>query len=165
VALVFNLARRQAAPEAPVANPTAPIVAPVEADPAAPPMVQPIAPPTEVHTVATPPALAATLLAAELRARQVREACVSIDGAALPAAEFAALETPSTVLHNPGDCVGQSAIPLAIDVRAWTTDGSGAGTVEVATTRRDADGGSTTEVRETTVAREGAEWRVLDPGL
>lgn len=164
VALVFNLARRQATPEAPAAVP-APVSAPADPEPAAPPMIQPIAPPAERHTVETPPALAATLLAAELRTQQVREACVSADGAPLPAAELAALESPSTVLHNPDACAGTSAIPLAFDVRAWTTDGSGTGTVEVATTRRDADGEPTTEVRELTVAREGVAWRVLDPGI
>jgi len=167
VALVFNLARRQAAPEAPVATaPTAPtaVATPAETEPAAPPMIQPVAPPAERHTVDTPPALAATLLAAELRAQQVREACVSVDGAALPAAELAALESPSIVLHNPDACAGNAAIPLAFDVRAWTTDGSGTGTVEVATTRRDAEGEATTEVRELTVAREGVAWRMLDPG-
>lgn len=165
IALVFNVMRRQPAPEAPVATPAVP-TAPVDATPTpSAPVVQPIAPPSEAHTIATPPALAATLLAAELRAQQVREACVSVDGAALPASELAALESPSTVLHNPDACAGEDGIPLAFDVSAWTTDGSGTGTVELATTRRGADGTPATEARELTVAREGVEWRVLDSGV
>ena len=61
-------------------------------------------------------------------------------------------------------CSGQGDIPLAVDVRGYTTDGSGTGTVEVATTTRDADGVATTEVNEFTVAREGKQWRVLESG-
>ena len=84
--------------------------------------------------------------------------------APLPAAEFAALEQPSLVLHNPDACTGGQGIPT-FDVRAWTTDGSGTGTVELATIRHGADGEATAEVREVTVAREGTQWRVLDPGI
>jgi len=87
-----------------------------------------------------------------------------VDSRPLPAVEFAALEQPSIVLHDPDACAGGQGIPLAFDVRAWTTDGSGNGTVEVATTRRDADGVATTEVRELTVARDGTQWRVVDAG-
>jgi hypothetical protein len=163
VVLVFNAVRRQGgAPTAPPAVPTT--TAPAGESLAPPPLIQPITGPTPRHTIETPPALAATLLAAELRAQRVREACVSVDGAPLPAAEFAALEQPSIVLHNPDACAGEQGIPLAFDVRAWTTDGSGTGTVELATIRRDAGGEATAEVRELTVAREGTQWRVLDPG-
>ena len=160
VVLVFNAMRQSSPPPPPTA----------EASPAAPAAsepriaIQPVAPPSERHTIETPPALGAMLIAAELRAQGAREACVSVDGRPLPAVEFAALEQPSIVLHDPDACAGAQGIPLAFDVRAWTTDGSGNGTVEVATTRRDADGVATTEVRELTVARDGTQWRVVDAG-
>ena len=164
VLLVFK-AMQQSAPRPTAPQPAAP--APVaNAEPAAAPApiaIQPIAPPTERHTIETPPALGAMLLAAELRARRPREACVGIDGTALAAAERAALEA-AMPLHDPDACSGQGDIPLAIDVRGYTTDGSGTGTVEVATTTRDADGVATTEVNEFTVAREGTQWRVLESG-
>ena len=62
---------------------------------------------------------------------------------------------------RPAACVASEAIPLAIDVRRYTTDGSGTGTVEVATTTRAGDGTVATETRDLAVARTGTEWRVL----
>ena len=159
VVLVFN-AVRQSSPPPPTAE--ARPAASVAAEPRI--AIQPVAPPSERHTIETPPALGALLIDAELRAHGAREACVSVDGKPLPAAEVAVLEQPSIVLHDPDACAGAQGVPLAFDVRAWTTDGSGTGTVEVATTRRGTDGTATTDVREFTVARDGTQWRVLDVG-
>ena len=155
VVLVFN-AVRQSSPPPPAVE--ARPAAPVAAEPRI--AIQPVAPPSERHTIETPPALGAMLIAAELRAQGVREACVAIDGKPLPASERNALSSTAT-LHDPVDCMASDTIPLAIDARRYTTDGSGTGTVEVATTSRASDGTVAKETRELTVARTGTEWQVL----
>lgn len=156
VVLVFN-AVRQSTPPAPAAT-TVRATAPTAPAPRV--AIQPVAPPSERHTVETPPALGAMLLAAELRARSPGEACVAIDGKPLAPAERASLPAVATV-HDPEACVASQAIPVAIDVRRYTTDGSGTGTVEVATTTRDGNGKPATEVRELAVARTGNDWRLV----
>ncbi|WP_132999133.1 putative signal transducing protein [Luteimonas arsenica] len=105
--------------------------------------------PTEAFVVATPPALAATLLRDELAAAGTRRGCLAIDGADPNPALLQALAAEGL------DVAPASACPegaLALSVAAWTTDGSGSGTVQLAVGDADA--------REVAARREGRDWRL-----
>jgi hypothetical protein len=158
IALVFNLMRQPSPAPALV---TAPGTGTLPADTSTPERpILPVAPSTTRYTIETPPALAAILLAAELRTDPPGHACASIDGAALASDRLP--ELPTT-LHPPQACEGGLPDAPAIDVRGYTTDGSGRGTVEVAVTTRDAQGSARTETRRLDVQRTGTEWQVVGP--
>jgi len=105
--------------------------------------------PEEAFEVATPPALAATLLRAELAAAGARAGCLGVDGADPDAALLAELAAAGV------DVAPASACPrgrLAVRVAGYTTDGSGSGSVRVAVA------GAPERVLE--VRREGRDWQV-----
>lgn len=132
----------------PVSAAPAPPQAPRGATPAAGvPMLTGL--PEEAFEVATPPALAATLLRAELAAAGARAGCLGVDGADPDAALLAELAAAGV------DVAPASACPrgrLAVRVAGYTTDGSGSGSVRVAVA------GAPERVLE--VRREGRDWQV-----
>src|SRR5690606_29109948 len=153
VALVMGAGRasRGDAPAdgvSPVSAAPAPPQAPRGATPAAGvPMLTGL--PEEAFEVATPPALAATLLRAELAAAGARAGCLGVDGADPDAALLAELAAAGV------DVAPASACPrgrLAVRVAGYTTDGSGSGSVRVAVA------GAPERVLE--VRREGRDWQV-----
>ncbi|TWT20733.1 DUF2007 domain-containing protein [Luteimonas wenzhouensis] len=128
------------------------------AAPAFDPALQPIAVDADaIHRIPTPPALAATLAAMELATVPAATLCLSLDGeeadtAALAVARAAGLDPqPSAACAGPGPW-------LRVAVDDYRTDGSGTGTVALATTRAD----TATTQRRLDVRRDGDEWQVAD---
>lgn len=151
VAVVAGLAfvnfRRVAAPPEPalVARPTDLSPVPLQVDPTQ-------------FVIATPPALAATLLAAELATAPAASACVSIDGADPAPAALAALRegAPLATLRPAVACGDPAADVRVIDVSDYRTDGSGAGTVALTIGT-----GGARSTRDVAVERIGDAWRTL----
>lgn len=150
VAVVAGLAfvsfRRVAAPD--------PALATRPADLAAVPLqVEPT-----TFVIATPPALAATLLAAELATAPAATACVTIDGAAPASAALDALRAaaPGATLLAAADCADPVPDVRVVDIANYRTDGSGTGIVAVTVGRGDAR-----ETRDIAVERDGDVWRAL----
>ena len=154
VALVFLSRRSADLPDAP--PPPAATAPAVEVGaPAATPTLIATAPET-VHRIATPPALAATLLRAALEAAPAERACLAIDGADPAPAVLAELDAAGIAAVAASACA-EDARGLSLDVRDYRTDGSGVGSVETSVRR---DGGEEV-VQGLEVARDGREWRVL----
>lgn len=107
--------------------------------------------PDTAFVVATPPALASSLLRAELAAAGTARGCLAIDGGDPDPALLSRLDESGLDVVPASSC-GEGR--LAIAVSHYTTDGSGSGHVRVAV-----DGG---EAREIAVHREGRAWR-LEP--
>ncbi len=107
---------------------------------------------TAIHRQATPPALAAMLVANALRDNAAgTNACVTIDGEP-PASGFAD-DALRTRILPPARCA-DAGIHIAID--EYRTDGSGVGTVRITT------GAQAQQVQLLEVQRTGLEWQVLD---
>lgn len=141
----------------PAARPSAPL--------ALDPSLQPIATEVAVHRIPTPPALAAALASRMLAATPAATLCLSLDGAwiagdddatggALSTARAAGLDPrPADACTGPGEW-------LQVAVDDYRTDGSGTGTVALATTRPGADA----DARRLEVRRDGDDWHVAgDP--
>lgn len=107
--------------------------------------------PEEAFRVPTPPALAVTLLRRELELADGTRACLGIDGADPDPTLLQALAGSGLDVVAASACDGGR---LAVSVSDYTTDGSGSGTVEVAT-----GGGGP---RAVAVRREGRDWH-LEP--
>ena len=107
--------------------------------------------PDEAFRVPTPPALAATLLRNALEAAGGTRGCLGIDGADPDAALLAELAGTGLDVVAASACDGDR---LPVLVSAYTTDGSGSGTVEVVA--------GTGEPRTVDVRREGRDWRVAE---
>ena len=105
--------------------------------------------PTEAFVVATPPALAATLLRDELAAAGTRRGCLAIDGSDPGGHLLQALAGEGLDVVPASDCGDDR---LVVAVSRYTTDGSGSGTVQLAAGDADA--------REVAVRREGRDWRL-----
>ncbi len=142
----------------PVARPTAP--APLD------PALQAIgtdAP--EVHRIPTPPALAATLAARALADAPAATLCLSVDGAAVAQGDDAATAALAAAREagldpRPAEDCADAEDWLQVSVDDYRTDGSGAGTIALATTRPGAD----PDERQLEVRRDGDEWHVAgDP--
>ncbi len=111
-----------------------------------------IADASAIHLQATPPALAQMLVARSLQSEPAgTQACVSIDGRPAPAG-FGDQALRQRLVTAEG--CRQGALRIAID--EYRTDGSGVGTVRVATSER------TLQTQVLEVERTGLEWRVLD---
>jgi hypothetical protein len=134
----------------------APASAPAPAVPALDPALQAIGTTNAVHRIPVPPALAATLAAAELAAAPAPTLCLSIDGEDPGEAAQAAARAAGLSPVPASDCPAQGA--LHVSVTDYRTDGSGEGTVEVGTS----GGGSASPPRTLQVRREGDEWRLGD---
>ena len=136
---------------APAARPAAPA--------ALDPSLQAIGTVESVHRIPVPPALAATLSTARAADASTDRLCLSVDGAdpgeaALDAARAAGLDA------MPASACPADADLLQVSVSDYRTDGSGEGTVEVATAR--GDGPPTSE--RLAVRRDGDRWQaVQDP--
>lgn len=128
----------------------APTPAPVAVVPEGP---QVITGATPVYRQDTPPALAELLVADALRSDAGASACVTIDGAAPPAGFDTAAALRGRLL--PAERCADAALRIAID--DYRTDGSGTGTVRVAT------GTQTPRTQVLEVQRTGLQWRVLGP--
>ncbi|NLA68528.1 MAG: DUF2007 domain-containing protein [Gammaproteobacteria bacterium] len=133
---------------APVAAPTA-RPAPARAPDADVPMIATL--PADRFVIATPPALAATLLRAELAAAGTRTGCLSIDGADPPPRLLQELADGGLDVAPASDCA-PGRLRVAVD--AYATDGSGRGAVQL--TSGDA------AARSIAVRREGRDWLVED---
>lgn len=119
---------------------------------AAPRSTLPPVQPDPVFVIATPPALAATLFAAELRDAGTSRACLSIDGED-PPADVLALSASAVARSVCGDPADGD---LRIDVARYRTDGSGVGEVDLVVQR----GTGAPDTRVLEVARTGADWQV-----
>ena len=107
---------------------------------------------TAIHRQATPPALAAMLVADVLKAEAAdTTACITIDGEP-PALAFAGVTLRARFL--PAARCADAGIRIAID--EYRTDGSGVGTVRIAT------GAQAQNAKLLEVQRTGLEWHVLD---
>lgn len=133
-----------------------PPAAPVAGTPAAPSAAVTMGPVPEVATlpdtafiVATPPALATTVLRAELAAAGTALACLGIDGGDPDPALLAMLADSGLDVVAASSCGGNRT---AVEVADYRTDGSGRGHVRITV-----DGG---EARELAVRREGRTWRL-----
>lgn len=108
--------------------------------------------PDEAFVIATPAALAATVLRAELASAGTRRGCLSVDGADPDPALLAGLAEAGLDVVAASAC-GDGA--LAVAVSGYTTDGSGSGTLQLVV----GDAGP----RVLEVRREGREWRLGEP--
>ena len=124
---------------APATAPATPAVAP------AMPLVTTL--PDDAFVIAVPPALAATLLRAELAAADRRQGCLAIDGADPDPALLQALAGEGVDVVPASSCDDKR---LAVSLSSYATDGSGSGTVQLAV-----DG---EESRTLAVRREGRDW-------
>lgn len=127
------------------------------ADVALAPPLQAIDTTDAVHRIPTPPALAATLAAAELARTPTATLCLSIDGGD-PDEAALAIARQTGLAPLAGSACPADAEVLSVSVADYRTDGSGAGTVELATAR-DADA---PRPRRLEVRREGDRWRIVD---
>lgn len=105
-----------------------------------------------VHTIPTPPALAAALVAQALD--EGGNACLSIDGEDPPAATLDALREAGVAARPLSACTDGAAVRFM--VADYRTDGSGQGTVRVEVQRP----GAAPEVSGFIVERSGFDWRV-----
>ena len=105
--------------------------------------------PDEAFRVPTPSALATTLLRRELALAGRTRGCLGIDGADPDPALLQELAGSGLDVVPASACDGER---LAVAISAYTTDGSGSGTVEVAV--------GTGEARAEDVRREGRDWLV-----
>lgn len=145
-------------------------VAPSAASSAATPAPTADAPqaPEPTYVIATPKALAALLIEAEIEAqtavRPIERLCLSIDGETPTGERLAAIRLPKGMAARPtADCAGDPmpAGALSIAVSEYRTDGSGRGTVRLDLIDPDKDGRPRTDARTLAVKREGERWRVL----
>ncbi|MGY1459740.1 hypothetical protein ACW5F0_14035 [Luteimonas sp. A534] len=135
----------------PAASMPAPVAAPVQGpDASGMPLITTL--PDDAFVIATPPALAATVLRAELDAAGTRRGCLAIDGADPDPALLRQFAAEGFDVTAASAC---SADRFAVAVSDYTTDGSGSGTVQSAV------GAGEPQVRE--VRREGRDWQLLDP--
>lgn len=145
IGLGFLAMRKAPRPSAPAAPASAPPAARTTADPA--------------YVIATPPALAETLLRIELEAQAPTLACVAIDGRDPPPDMLARLRADGRALQPVSACDTAKA-EVRFDVREYRTDGSGTGSVRLDMAHR-TDGGEQAETRNLEVERTGDVWRVV----
>src|SRR5690606_23287655 len=108
--------------------------------------------PEDAFVIATPPALAATLLRAELVAAGVQRGCLAIDGADPDAALLRRLAAEGFDVVPASACTDDR---LAIAVSDYATDGSGTGTVQLVA--------GNAGPRALDVRREGRDWLLPAP--
>lgn len=149
-------------------KPTAPASATPTRGATAPETQTPPTPAAPTYVIATPKALAALLIEAEIEAqsvvRPIARLCLSIDGETPTAERLAAIRLPKGLKAQPAtECAGDAmrAGTLSIAVSEYRTDGSGSGTIRLALIDPGKDGRPRTETRTLAVKREGEAWRVL----
>lgn len=117
--------------------------------------------PTETYIVATPKALAAMLVGAELAAQPASRLCLSIDGETPTREQIDALQLPNDVRASPAAECAKAKDALTIAINEYRTDGSGVGTVRIDITDRDKNGKPRVDARTLEVERDDERWRVL----
>ena len=110
--------------------------------------------------VATPPALAETLLRIELEAQAPALACVAIDGKDPPAGLPQQLAAAGRRVLPASGCDADTA-DVRFDINRYRTDGSGVGTVRMDMLHRHARGAAQAETRTLEVERTGEAWRIV----
>lgn len=110
--------------------------------------------------IATPPALAETLLTIELEAQAPALACIAIDGRDPPATTLAALRAAGGELV-PSSACDEARADVRFDIHQYRTDGSGVGTVRLGMIHHGPDGAERPETRTLEVERNGDAWRIL----
>ncbi|NOT89398.1 MAG: hypothetical protein HOP03_14630 [Lysobacter sp.] len=116
-----------------------------------------------IYRADVPSALAAMLIAAELRAHDTADVCLAVDGAAPSKPIIAALQATDIARIRPQSACTAAAEDrnvVSVDVREYLTDGSGRGTVKVGIADRDKGGKPRVETRTLEVQRDGLEWEV-----
>lgn len=146
---------------APVASTTVPARAPASTP--ADTGTEGAAPDTSVaadatYVVATPTALAAMLIAAELRAQSATTLCVSVDGADPTDTLLAQMSAPDRGRLRPASSCAADAMTVAVD--EYRTDGSGVGTVRVEIADTGDDGRRRAQTRTLEVQRDDVLWKV-----
>ena len=144
VALAF-LALRKTPPTVPAAPSPAASPSASDADPG--------------YVIATPPALAETLLRIELEAQAPALACVAIDGKD-PSPELLARLVSQARELQPASACERSRAELRFDVNQYRTDGSGVGTVRLDMIHLSGSEDQP-ETRTLEVERTGDTWRIL----
>lgn len=115
--------------------------------------------PDPTYVIATPPALAETLLRIELEAQAPSLACIAIDGKDPPPDTLARLRADGRTLQ-PASACDMTKAGVRFDVNQYRTDGSGTGNVRLEMFHR-TDGGERAETRTLEVERTGDAWRVV----
>ena len=160
IALAFGLMawHRAGAPDAPAAP--APAKPPVAArddtvfDPQA-------ALDGQRYVVATPSALAAMLIDAELEAHDAKTVCLSVDAADPTPTVLAQLKAADGRALVPQSACADAAATLTIAVVEYRTDGSGTGAVTLELRDAGPDGKPRSERRTLEVRRDDARWDIL----
>lgn len=111
------------------------------------------------YVIATPPALAETLLRIELEAQAPALACIAIDGKDPPPELLARLGNGDRSLQPSSTC-DRARADLRFDVNQYRTDGSGVGTVRLDMVHHTGDE-EQPETRTLEVERTGDTWRIL----
>lgn len=142
---------------APVVSKTAPASAAADAG------TEGAAPDTSVvadatYVVATPTALAAMLIAAELRAQTAATLCVSVDGADPADTLLVQMSAADRGRIRPASSCAADAVKVAVN--EYRTDGSGMGTVRVEIVDTGDDGRRRTQTRTLEVQRDDVLWKV-----
>lgn len=159
VALTLFATRRPALDAAPS---TAPPVARTAPTPVAT-LPDTIAAPSVAYVIATPPALAEMLFAAELDEQDAGPACLAVDGGDPAADVLARLRggADGRDVRAVSACPDATGARISIDVTRYRTDGSGVGTVAVVIHGAGRNDASGNRIRELEVQRTGDQWRVL----
>ncbi len=113
--------------------------------------------PQVVYVAAVPSALAAMLVATELRAGGTGAVCLSVDGADPSETMLAQLQAKDRARIRPRSACAAGTTAQAIDVSEYRTDGSGSGTV-----RMDIAGneGGPVERKTLEVRRDDMQWTI-----
>lgn len=114
------------------------------------------------YLLATPSALAAMLIDAELQAQGAALACLSVDGEDPALKVLEQLDNPADVRLRPMSACDAAAGDgtVRIAVRDYRTDGSGKGTVRLEIVDTGADGAQRLDARTLEVRRVELEWQV-----
>lgn len=114
------------------------------------------------YLLATPTALAAMLIDAELQAQGATLACLSVDGEDPALKVLEQLQNPADVRLRPMSACAAAADEgtVRIAVRDYRTDGSGKGTVRLEIGDTGADGALRVDARTLEVRRVELEWQV-----
>lgn len=142
---------------APVATPASPATAAVDAraDTTATPVVA-----ETTYVVATPSALAAMLIGAELQAHDAAALCVAVDGANPSDTVLAQLPAADRARVRPASRCTTAADAVTVTVSEYRTDGSGVGTVRVEIADTGDDGRRRVQTRTLEVQRDDLLWKV-----
>lgn len=113
------------------------------------------------YVVATPSALAAMLIDAELEARDAKTVCLSVDAADPTQTVLAQLKAADGRELVPHSSCADATAALTIAVADYRTDGSGTGSVALELRDTGPDGKPRSERRTLEVRRDDERWDIL----